>query len=79
MAKTRSAPAPEPPAAPQAPKPLATPDEVAAYLRKPVRTLTQWRYLGIGPAYHRTGRDVRYDWADVLAWHGQQRHETSDG
>jgi hypothetical protein len=61
-----------------APRPLATPKQVAAYLQKPEKTLTEWRYRGIGPAYHRSGRDVRYDWADVFAWVAEQRHETAD-
>jgi hypothetical protein len=60
------------------PRSLATPQEVADYVRKPVKTLTEWRYRGIGPAYTRSGRDVRYDWADVLAWVAQQRRETTD-
>jgi hypothetical protein len=61
---------------PRAPRPLATPQEVATYLRKPAKTLTEWRYRGVGPAYTRQGRDVRYDWEDVFAWVAQQRHET---
>lgn len=63
----------------QPPRPLATPQEVADYLRKPVKTLTEWRYRGIGPAYHRAGCDVRYDWDDVLGWVASQRHETVSG
>ena len=47
---------------------LATPEEVADYLRKPAKTLTNWRSQGIGPKYRKIGRDVRYDWKDVLAW-----------
>lgn len=61
-----------------APQPLATPQEVADYLRKPVKTLTEWRYRDIGPEYTYSGRDVRYDWDDVLAWVARQRRETSD-
>lgn len=62
----------------QPPRPLVTPKEVADYLRKPVKTLTEWRYRGIGPAYTRSGRDVRYDWTDVIAWVAQQRRETTE-
>lgn len=48
---------------------LATTDEVATYLRKPPRTLEQWRYRGVGPRYIKVGgRDVRYRWQDVEAW-----------
>jgi len=60
------------------PQALATPQEVADYLRKPVKTLTEWRYRSIGPAYHRSGRDVRYDWDDVFQWLAEQRRETTD-
>ena len=59
------------------PRALATPQEVADYLRKPVKTLAEWRYRGIGPAYHRSGRDVRYAWSDVLDWVARQRRETA--
>lgn len=47
---------------------LATAVEVADFLRKPERTLQQWRYLGIGPKYVKVGRDVRYRWEDVEKW-----------
>ncbi|MDZ5441758.1 helix-turn-helix domain-containing protein [Micromonospora sp. 4G57] len=48
--------------------PLATPEEVAEYMRKPVRTLEQWRYRGKGPRFVKVGRDVRYRWEDVDAY-----------
>lgn len=53
---------------PSVPLPLATPQEVADFLRKPVKTLTEWRYRGIGPSYITVGRDVRYRWSDVDEW-----------
>ena len=34
----------------------------------PVATLAQWRWRGVGPAYLKLGRHVRYDWADVEQW-----------
>ncbi len=49
-------------------RPLATPQEVASYLQKPLRTLEQWRYLGTGPRFIKVGRDVRYQWDAVDAW-----------
>jgi excisionase family DNA binding protein len=49
-------------------QPLGTTREVAEYLQKPVRTLDQWAYLGIGPKYARVGRERRYKWSDVDAW-----------
>lgn len=52
--------------------PLATPDEVAAYLQKPPKTLAHWRSRGLGPKYRTVGRDVRYDWVDVDAWLAEQ-------
>jgi hypothetical protein len=49
--------------------PLATPDEVAAYLKKSKGTLANWRSLGIGPPYIKAGDgSARYRWADVEKW-----------
>ncbi|MDG9686159.1 helix-turn-helix domain-containing protein [Streptomyces sp. DH18] len=48
--------------------PLAGPQEVAAYLRVPVKTLYQWKYRGIGPNVHKVGRHLRYRWSEVDAW-----------
>lgn len=55
-------------------RPLATPHEVAAYLRRTPKTLRNWRCLGIGPAWIRVGRDVRYRWSDVERWLTSQAH-----
>jgi hypothetical protein len=55
--------------------PLATPQEVADYLRKPVKTLAEWRSRGLGPRYHRTGREVKYMWQDVDEWLAEQAVE----
>ena len=49
---------------------LATPTEVADYLRVPLRTLYRWRYAGEGPPAFRVGRHLRFRWADVEAWLG---------
>lgn len=55
------------------PQPLATTEEVAAYLRDvPKHTLEQWRSQGKGPKYRKVGRHVRYVWADVYAWLDEQ-------
>ncbi|MFZ2177025.1 MAG: helix-turn-helix domain-containing protein [Rhodococcus sp. (in: high G+C Gram-positive bacteria)] len=48
--------------------PLATPNEVAAYLRTSAAKLAQDRYRGIGPKFIKHGRRVLYRWADVQAW-----------
>jgi predicted DNA-binding transcriptional regulator AlpA len=53
--------------------PLGTPEQVADYLQKPVKTLAEWRSRGDGPRYFKVGRNVRYDWADVRAWLARQR------
>ncbi|MFC0527828.1 helix-turn-helix domain-containing protein [Phytohabitans kaempferiae] len=58
-------------------RPLATPAEVAEHLQKPVRTLEQWRYLGIGPSFIRVGRDVRYRWRDIERWEDAQTTATT--
>lgn len=56
------------------PEPLATPDEVSAYLKDiPVKTLAKWRSEGTGPKYTKVGRHVRYDWSDVREWLKGQR------
>jgi Helix-turn-helix domain len=51
---------------------LATPDEVAAFLRKPPKTLAEWRSRGLGPSYFKVGRDVRYSWSAVHEWLANQ-------
>ncbi|MER6048309.1 helix-turn-helix domain-containing protein [Streptomyces sp. NPDC001793] len=48
--------------------PLATPEEVAAYLGVPVKTLYQWHYRRIGPNVLKVGRHLRYRWREVDAW-----------
>ncbi len=58
-------------------EPLRTPDEVAAYLHVPTKTLAQWRYKRTGPTYQRVGRVIRYRIADVDAWLEKQTHRAS--
>lgn len=41
---------------------------VADYLDTTVGNLTRMRYLGVGPAYVKLGRAVRYRWEDVEAY-----------
>ena len=45
-----------------------SPDELAAELGIPVKTIYQWRYLGTGPRGHRIGKHVRYRRRDIEAW-----------
>lgn len=47
---------------------LMTPADVAAYLQKPVKTLANWRCLGVGPASIRVGGAVRYRKSDIELW-----------
>lgn len=49
-------------------RPLATPEDLAEFLKIPEKTLTDWRYRGEGPKWRRVGRHPRYDWDDVDAW-----------
>ena len=47
---------------------LLTVQEVASFLRVPIRTLYGWRYHGEGPPAIRIGRYLRYRWTDVEEW-----------
>lgn len=62
------------------PLPLATPPEVAVYLRVKVSVLRDWRWRGTGPAYIRQGEKgyVLYDWEDVFTWARANKHETAE-
>ncbi|WP_138841341.1 helix-turn-helix transcriptional regulator [Rhodococcus pyridinivorans] len=49
--------------------PLATADEVAAYLRTTTMKLAQDRYRGVGPKFVKPSpRRVLYRWEDVYAY-----------
>lgn len=52
------------------------PKELSELLKIPEPTLTHWRYQGIGPAYLKVGKHVRYRESDVTAWLEAQRVET---
>lgn len=39
------------------------------------RTLEQWRWKGIGPAFVHVGRQVRYHLADLNAFLARNRHD----
>jgi excisionase family DNA binding protein len=53
-------------------QPLATAQEVAVYLNKPIATLYVWRTRKKGPPASKVGRTLRYRWDDVDAWVEQQ-------
>lgn len=48
--------------------PLATPDEVAKFLRTTTAKLANDRYRGLGPKFVKHGRRVLYRWDEVLEW-----------
>ena len=54
---------------------LWTVAETAAYLRRPVKTLYQWRYRGVGPTAHKVGRALLYKADEVHAWLDQQAEQ----
>ena len=47
---------------------LITPEEAAILLEQAVATLASWRAKKFGPKYIKTGRKVRYDPDDIMAW-----------
>ena len=56
-----------------------TAPEAAALLRLSLVTLSRWRIEGSGPAYHKLGRRVVYDRAELIAWaETQKRSNTSE-
>lgn len=56
-------------------RPLATPDDLAEFLGVPRHTLDVWRSRGLGPAWSKVGRHVRYAWEDIEKWLAEQRRE----
>lgn len=47
---------------------LYTPEELAKYLKVPLKTIYRWNHTGTGPRPCPVGRHVRYRPADVEAW-----------
>jgi predicted site-specific integrase-resolvase len=54
---------------------LVTPDEFADELGIPVKTLSEWRSRGIGPAYVKVGRHVRYRRGAIDKWEAGQTRQ----
>ena len=48
--------------------PLATSEEVAAYLQVSLRSIEDWAYRGRGPRFTMAGDQRRYKWADIDAY-----------
>jgi hypothetical protein len=53
-------------------RPLASAEEVSAYLGVPISTLHMWRYRRTGPRAAKVGKWLRYRWEDVEAWLDEQ-------
>jgi excisionase family DNA binding protein len=54
---------------------LMRPDEVAAFLGIPLRTIYRWRTRREGPSSYRIGRHIRYRVDDVERWLEERRVE----
>jgi predicted DNA-binding transcriptional regulator AlpA len=55
-------------------QPLATDAEFCEYAGLTAAQSAQLRWLGDGPPFVKvTGRQVRYDWADILAWVAERK------
>lgn len=53
-------------------EPLWGPDEVAAFLNIPKKTLQKWRSENTGPPWRRYGKHVRYEPQLVREWLSNQ-------
>lgn len=53
-------------------RPMATPEEVAAYLQVSIETVYGWRKKRIGPRASRVGKHLRYRWDDLDTWLDEQ-------
>ena len=47
---------------------LWSPDELAAFLGIPPKTLRDWRFKGYGPSWKKVGKHVRYIPETVRQW-----------
>lgn len=50
-----------------------TENELAARWKRRAKTLRNWRSAGLGPAYHRLGRHIRYSLTTVLRYEEEAR------
>ena len=58
---------------------LITETQAAEIVALSVKTLQAWRVRGIGPAYVKAGKAVRYSRADLLAWIGAHTVSPREG
>lgn len=56
---------------------LLTTAEAAPILRQEPGTLAQWRYLGTGPFYYKSGRKPLYQRSELLAWLEKQKRTST--
>jgi excisionase family DNA binding protein len=54
---------------------MVTPTELATELGIPVKTLAEWRSRGLGPAYVKVGRHVRYRREAIDEWEAAQTRQ----
>lgn len=54
---------------------MVTPTELATELGIPVKTLAEWRSRGLGPAYVKVGRHVRYRREAIDDWEAKQTRQ----
>lgn len=47
---------------------LWEPEQTAQFLKRPKKTLENWRATSFGPKFLKVGRRVMYRKTDVLAW-----------
>lgn len=50
------------------PEPLLVEVQAAKLLNVSIRTLQAWRCRGMGPAFIRVGRAIRYRHSDLISW-----------
>jgi excisionase family DNA binding protein len=51
---------------------LLSPEQLAALLGVPLKTIYAWRYRGLGPRALKVGRHVRFRPSDVSQWLDEQ-------
>jgi hypothetical protein len=57
---------------------LATPADIAEYLRTTTASLAQDRYKGTGPKFIKHGSRVLYRWSDVVDWLDHNTFQRTD-
>lgn len=59
------------------PEQFITPYDLATRWCLPRNTLTQWRWNGRGPEFHKMGRTVRYRLKDIEDFEEEQRRKNT--